>query len=260
MKRVLVTGCSGFVGPYVAEALGGEGIDVWGTDLRQAVPGMTAGQFSRCDLTNDDAVRSLLDDIQPDAIVHLAAQSSAGRSFAEPAATIKNNVLPVLHILECLRTTHNATRLLSVGSADIYGPVKAEDLPLVETRAANPVNPYSLSKTFQEQICSQYVSFHGVDVVATRSFNHTGRGQRDVFVLSSFAKQIAEIKLGRREPVVAVGNVDVKRDFCDVRDVAKAYYALLRKGKRGETYNVCSGQSHSLRELLEKTADIAGVR
>jgi GDP-4-dehydro-6-deoxy-D-mannose reductase len=260
VKRVLVTGCGGFVGPYVAEVLGNDGIEVWGTDQSRSALGLPDDRYRRCELTDGKAVDALLGEVQPDAIVHLAAQSSAGRSFAEPAATIKNNVLPVLHILEYLRTTRVATKLLAVGSADIYGPVKPGELPLAETRAPNPVNPYSLSKTFQEQICGQFASLHGVDVVMTRSFNHTGRGQRDTFVLSSFARQIVEIRTGRREPVVAAGNIDVRRDFSDVRDVAGAYLALLRKGKSGETYNVCSGKSHSLRELLEKTADLAGVR
>jgi GDP-4-dehydro-6-deoxy-D-mannose reductase len=260
VKRVLVTGCGGFVGPYVADALGSDGLDVWGTDVRDSVHGNSPSRYRCRDLTDEKAVSVLLDEAQPDAIIHLAAQSSAGKSFSEPAATIRNNVLPVLHILEYLRTNNAAAKLLAVGSADVYGPVKPDDLPLVETRIPNPVNPYSLSKTFQEQICAQYASLHGVDVVMTRSFNHTGRGQRDVFVLPSFARQIAQIKLGNQDPVVAVGNVDVRRDFSDVHDVVQAYLALLRKGRCGEIYNVCSGKSHSLRELLEKTAELAGVR
>jgi GDP-4-dehydro-6-deoxy-D-mannose reductase len=163
-------------------------------------------------------------------------------------------------MLEYLRTnTGTPIRLLAVGSADVYGPVDDQSLPLVESRLPNPPSPYALSKLLQEQCCSQYALLYDVDVVMTRSFNHTGAGQTDTFVLSSFARQIAEIKAGTRDATVRVGNVDVRRDFTDVRDVCRAYTLLLEKGRRGRIYNVCSGVSHSLRELLEKLAEIAGI-
>ncbi|UCG52136.1 MAG: GDP-mannose 4,6-dehydratase [Candidatus Latescibacterota bacterium] len=259
MKRVLITGCAGFVGPYVADVLKRAGYAIWGADQKDTTSAVPSGNYRSCDLADETSVKTLLSETRPDTIVHLAAQSSAGRSFDTPGETIKNNVLPITYVLEHVRRTGENTRVLSVGSADVYGPVKASELPLDETRSPNPANPYAMSKTIQEQICAQYASLYGVDVVMTRSFNHTGGGQRDTFVLSSFAKQISQIKLGMRKPVVEVGNVDVKRDFSDVRDVADAYLALLEKGKSGGIYNVCSGTSYSLRALLEKTAKLADV-
>jgi GDP-4-dehydro-6-deoxy-D-mannose reductase len=211
-------------------------------------------------LQDGRAVTVLLDEIQPDYIVHLAAQSSAGVSFSEPLRTIRSNVLPILYILDFLRTRSLKTRLLAVGSADEYGPVARDAMPLVENRAPNPVNPYALSKVMQAECCKSYASLYEVDVVITRSFNHTGAGQTDTFVLPSFARQVAEIEAGLRPPVIEVGDLEVLRDFLDVRDVGAAYIALLEKGRKGEIYNVCSGRAYRLRDLLDQIIDIAGVQ
>ena len=259
MNRVLVTGCGGFVGPYVVDALAGEGYDVWGVDITQTVGRFSGGRYFSCDLSDKAAVDALLEDAAPNAVVHLAAQSSAARSFHEPISTVTGNVLPILYILDYARTKGTGVRILAVGSADVYGPFSQDNLPLGETYPARPPNPYALSKAIQEQCCAQFASLYETDVVMTRSFNHTGSGQRETFVLSSFAKQISEIRAGVRKPVVEVGNVDVRRDFTDVRDVARAYVALLKNGRRGEVYNVCSGVSYSLRELLEKMCRLAKV-
>jgi GDP-4-dehydro-6-deoxy-D-mannose reductase len=236
------------------------GWTTWGVDRRQTLEEFAGEEYVACDLQDEIAVERVLDRVRPEFIVHLAAQSSAGRSFAEPALTIRNNVIPVLNILDYVRKRQANTRLLAVGSADIYGPVEEDILPLQENRSPNPVNAYALSKSLQEQCCRQYASLYEIDVVATRSFNHTGHGQTEVFVLSSFAKQIVEIKKGLREPVVEVGNTEVRRDFLDVTDVCRAYLALLEKGRRGEVYNVCSGTSHSVRELLETLCRLADVK
>lgn len=257
MKRLLVTGSRGFVGRALTAALEAEGFEVWGVD-RDHDP--ETDRVLAADLCDREAVTSVLDRVRPGYIVHLAAQSSAGRSFEDPHFTIRNNVLPALNILEYLRENGGAgTRLLAVGSAEIYGPVATGDLPLVEDRVPRPVSPYALGKLFQEQCCEQYGSLYGLDVVMTRSFNHTGTGQRDTFVLPSFARQIIDIKNGRRSRHVGVGNVEVRRDFLDVRDVCRAYARLLESGQRGTVYNVCSGAAYSLRELLERLAALAGV-
>lgn len=257
MKRALVTGSSGFVGGVLAAVLEADGFDVWGVDHKN--PSVASQHHVVADLTEPGAVRAVLDDVRPDVIAHLAAQSSAGRSFEEPAVTIQQNVLPAIHLLEYVRTHDKATRLLVVGSSEVYGPVDVSDMPIAETRPPNPVSPYALSKTMQEDVSRHYAALYDIDVVITRSFNHTGAGQADTFVLPSFARQITEIKRGTRPPRVHVGNIEAKRDFLDVRDVCRAYAALLRTGKRGAVYNVCSGTAYSLRELLEKLAAIAGV-
>jgi len=259
MKRVLVTGCGGFVGPYVAASFAGKGYEVWGADVKDGVEDPAIRRYIVCDLCDRAAADSLLETASPDAVVHLAAQSSAGKSFAEPFATITRNILPILHMLEFARTRGRAMRILAVGSADVYGPVGESDLPLKEDRAPNPANPYALSKAIQERCCVQYASLYGTDVVVTRSFNHTGGGQRDTFVLPSFARQVSEIRLGLKEPVVHVGDLDLKRDFTDVSDVAEAYAAIAERGKKGGVYNVCSGTSYSLRGLLDRLCEMAKV-
>lgn len=260
MRRILITGSAGFVGRVLVEKMTERGFEVWGADRVALESGFEGERHLSVDLTDEGAVGEMLDRSQPDRIVHLAAQSSVRRSFEEPADTIVNNTLPTLYLLDHLKTRAGSCRLLAIGSADEYGPVtSAGQLPLREDSPANPTNPYALAKSVQSQYCRGYASLYGVDVVVTRSFNHTGAGQRDTFVLPSFARQIVEVKLNRREPVIHVGNLDVRRDFLDVRDVCDAYMTLLERGKRGETYNVCSGNSHRIRDLLETLCRLAGV-
>ncbi len=260
MTRLLITGCCGFVGRNLTGKAVDEGYEVWGTDRLESAEVVDTARYVSADLLDGDAVTRLLDKVNPGLIVHLAAQSSVRLSFDTPVETLANNTTPVLHILGYLKNTPNTCRLLAVGSADEYGPVKtAADLPLREDNAVNPVSPYALAKTIQNQYCSTFASLYDVDVLITRSFNHTGSNQSDTFVLPSFAKQIIEIKMGRRESKMAVGDLEVKRDFLDVRDVCAAYLALLRGGKKGETYNVCSGVSYRIRDLLDKMCEIAGV-
>lgn len=259
MKRILVTGSGGFVGRVLVDKMSERGFEVWGADRAPSERFSGERQLS-VDLTNEESVAKLLEQSRPEGIVHLAAQASVAKSFDAPIETILTNTLPVLYILDGLRARSESCRLLVIGSADEYGPVASPDvLPLREDGPVNPNNPYALAKSIQNQYCTGFSTLYGLDVVMTRSFNHTGAGQRDVFVLPSFARQIAEIKLGRREPVIRVGNLDVKRDFLDVRDVCDAYMALLERGNRGLTYNVCSGRSYGLRDLLDRLCDIAGV-
>jgi GDP-4-dehydro-6-deoxy-D-mannose reductase len=165
-----------------------------------------------------------------------------------------------LNILEAVRRAGNQARVLLVGSADEYGAGDPDRLPLTEATPVYPESPYALAKAMQNQYGRMFAKLFGVDAVMTRSFNHTGPGQRDTFVLSNFAKQVAEIKRGRREAVIDVGNVDVRRDFLDVRDVCDAYVVLMQKGRSGETYNVCSGHSYRIGDLLDQLCAIAGVR
>ncbi len=260
MRRVLITGSGGFVGRVLAERMTATGIEVWGADrLPEDRPAQKTRRIA-VDLTDREAVAKLLDQSKPDAIVHLAAQSSARMSFDNPVGTITDNTIPVLHLLDELRRRSSVCRLLAVGSADEYGPVTSEDqLPLRETSPIDPQNPYALSKWMQTQCCRTYAALYGVDVVMTRSFNHTGAGQRIDFVLPSFAREIAGIKLGKRDPVIHVGNLDTKRDFLDVRDVCEAYIGLLEGGRRGEIYNVCSGNSYRIGDLLDRLCVLAGV-
>lgn len=258
MARVLITGCGGFVGRVLTSRMTAGGYEVWGVDLSPCQENFAGQECVVGDLTNADEVSRLLKKIEPDTIVHLAAQASVRQSFDEPRETITGNTLPALNLLGALRAGTRAVRMLAIGSADEYGVVNPEDLPLSEDAPVRPESPYALGKSIQNQCCRAFASLYSTDVVITRSFNHTGAGQRDAFVLPSFARQISEIRLGRRKPVIEVGNLDVRRDFSDVRDVCDAYVALLERGRAGEVYNVCSGRSYNIRELLEKMCELAG--
>jgi GDP-4-dehydro-6-deoxy-D-mannose reductase len=164
-----------------------------------------------------------------------------------------------LHLLQALRGTGFSGRMLYVGTGDVYGSVPEDALPVAETRLPAPRNPYAVSKLAAEALCQQWSMTESIDVVLARPFNHIGWGQSDRFVVSDFARQVSAIRRGAREPVVAVGDVDVTRDFTDVEDVVRAYCSLLDAGVTGEVYNVCSGREQSIRGVLERLAELAGV-
>ncbi len=246
MSRVLVTGALGFVGPHLVRALRDAQHEVWCSDRR----GGDSPTHVACDLTDAGETRAMVTHTRPQQVVHLAAVSSVARSFSEPQHALQNNLLAACNLFEALRGL-DGVRVLVVGSAEQYGNVPAEALPVGEEHPFEPASPYAVSKVAQEYLALQYARAYDMHVVLTRSFNHSGPGQSDDFVLASFARQIAEAEAGRREPVLRTGNLDVARDFLDVRDVAAAYVALLARGTSGQAYNVCSGRAHRLRELLD---------
>lgn len=260
MDKALVTGCNGFVGRALVARLATAGYEVWGAD-RAAADGAFAGK--ECvigDLCEDAFVEEVVGRAEPACIVHLAGQASVRQSFDDPVQTLSDNTRPALNILNLLRRRGLHARVLLVGSADEYGTVDPSRLPLVESTPANPESPYALAKAIQNQYGRMFAKLYEVDAVMTRSFNHTGPGQRDAFVLSNFARQVAGIRRGTRSATIAVGNLDVKRDFLDVRDVCDAYVVLLKKGRSGETYNVCTGQSYRIGDMLRQMCDIANVQ
>jgi GDP-4-dehydro-6-deoxy-D-mannose reductase len=260
MQRALVTGCNGFVGRALVGRLAAGGFEVRGVDRAASCDAVPEGSYFSGDLGDAAFVARAIEASRTDCIIHLAAQSSVRRSFDEPLTTLGDGTLPALNILNHLRVSGTPARVLLVGSAEEYGTVDAEHLPLSESLPANPGSPYALAKSIQNQFGVMFASLYRVDTVMTRSFNHTGPGQRDEFVLANFAKQVAEIKRGKREPVIDVGDLEVRRDFLDVRDVCDAYVVLLKKGRSGETYNVCSGRSYRIRELLDRLCALAGVK
>ena len=285
--RSLVTGACGFVGSYLANELAGAGHDVVVTDL----PDLAAGSLSRrrtgaaraasypafprgtayrsCNLLDAAAVKALIGSIRPDCIFHLAAQSSAAQSLEDPRRTLETNVFGMLNILEGVRelaparpgarTRSGRVRILSVGSCEEYGRRPRGEMPLREESLIDPVSPYAVSKAAQTMLARQYARSFGLDVVATRSFSHTGPGQTDRFVLPSFARQCSEIKAGKRAPAVKVGNLDVVRDFLDVRDVVRAYRMIADGAEEAGVFNVCSGKGLVLRDALDVLIRMCGV-
>lgn len=264
--RILVTGASGFVGGHLVELLraGQPGAQLFGLvkprgAARAAEP---AGlRLLEADLDDSGAVAEAVSAALPDRVVHLAGQSSVQHSWNDPGATLRTNVLGLVHLLDAVRAHGLVTRVLVVGSADEYGLVEAHELPLREDQPLRPRSPYAVSKAAQSLLARQYgSSTGGLSVVCTRTFPHTGPRRGEGFAESSFARQLAEIEAGRRAPVLHVGNLDAVRDFSDVRDVVRAYAALLERGAPGEVYNVCSGRGIRLGDLLQRLVELSGLR
>jgi GDP-4-dehydro-6-deoxy-D-mannose reductase len=261
--RVLITGVAGFVGGHVVDFLREQhpGASVVGLDSHPAARARALGiEIVQCDLGDAASVRAALARIRPDRVVHLAAQSSPQRSWDDPASTLRTNVLGMLHLLEAVRAGAAAPRILAVGSADEYGLAPADESPLREDAPLRPASPYAVSKVAQGYLALQYALSPGLHVVRTRTFHHTGPRRGEQFAESSFARQLAEIEAGRRPARLDVGNLEVVRDFTDVRDVVRAYWMLLDGGVPGEVYNVCSGRGLRLGELLDRLIALSGLR
>jgi GDP-4-dehydro-6-deoxy-D-mannose reductase len=263
--RVLVTGAGGFVAPHLVEVLRREepGISIFGVLLPQTGVAQAPGagiSLLEADLNDPASAASLLDEVAPDRVVHLAAQSSVHRSWIDPGGTLRTNVLGLVNLLDAVRRRGLRPAVLVVGSAEEYGLVAPEDVPVKETTPLRPSSPYAVSKVAQAALARLYGPAGGMKVVLTRSFHHTGPGRGEAFAESSFARQIAEVEAGRRPPVLRVGNLEAVRDYTDVRDVVRAYWELLEQGEEGEVYNVCSGRGRRIGDLLDELLRLSGAR
>jgi GDP-4-dehydro-6-deoxy-D-mannose reductase len=233
--------------------------------VKQAVESLRDGRFQlveargAIELREPATLQQAIEETRPDYVLHLAAQSFVPASVKDPRATYEVNFFGTLNLLQALKAGGFRGRMLYVGSAEEYGAVRDEDLPVVESCPLRPRTPYGVSKAAAELLCYQWTQDQGFEIVMSRPFNHLGPGQAEHFVVPDFAKQVTEIKLGRREPVLKVGAIDVTRDFTDVRDVVQAYLALMERGESGEAYNVCSGREYSIREILEELIRLAEV-
>lgn len=257
MKKVLITGITGFAGSFLAEHLLDLGdYEVSGTFLSEKSIENVAHikeklELVQVDLMNKDAIDSLVAAKKPDYVYHLAALSSPGKSFGDPMGTITNNIAAEIHMLEAVRTHNPQAHILITSSGDIYGKVAPENLPIDEDTPFNPTNPYSVSKIAQDYLGLQYCNSYGLDIIRVRPFNHIGPRQALSFALSDFAKRIVDIENGVTLPVLKVGNLTAKRDFTDVRDMVRAYVLLMEKGAKGDVYNIGSGVSHTLQEMVD---------
>jgi GDP-4-dehydro-6-deoxy-D-mannose reductase len=259
--RVLVTGAAGFVGSHLLDLLADEGAETCGMVL----PGTTLSPRARAmeivaDMNDRSAADRAVGEAEPEAIVHLAGQPSVHRSWADPAGTLQANVLGIVNLLDAARERGLRPAVLVVGSAEEYGPVDSAQAPIVETTPLRPSSPYAVSKVAQAALSRLYGPAGGMRVVLTRTFPHTGPGRGEAFAESSFARQIAEIEAGLAPPVLSVGNLEAVRDFTDVRDVVRAYRALLEAGEAGEAYNVCRGRGWRIGEMLEMLLRHCDVR
>ncbi|OIO38248.1 MAG: GDP-mannose 4,6-dehydratase [Candidatus Omnitrophica bacterium CG07_land_8_20_14_0_80_50_8] len=254
--KILITGIRGFVGTHLAEFL----LDKKDVQIHGIARGAgekrrrskTAGKvfIHNCDLRDASSVDRILKKVRPDWVFHLAAQSFVPRSWENPAQTLTNNTIGQLNLLESLKTLKIRPRVHIAGSSEEYGKVDPSEIPMKETNPLRPLSPYGVSKVTQDLLAYQYYQSFHMDLVRTRAFSHTGPGQTDVFVASNFAKQIARIEAGKQSAVIHVGNLEAVRDFTDVRDMVRAYWLALEKGKAGEVYNICSEAGHPIKEIV----------
>ena len=243
--RALITGASGFVGRHLRTHLVAMGDEVHTTDRRDGGP----------DLGDTDAVTALFADVDPDVVYHLAGQSDVGASWHDPMASVEANTVGTAVVLLAARRT-GVGRVLAVTSADVYGQVAEDDLPLDEHAPLLPVSPYAASKAAADMLCLQAHLGFGQDVVRIRAFNHLGPGQNPNFVAPALASRIVDNERTGGE-IVPVGNLSPRRDFTDVRDVARAYRLLADRATPGEVYNVCSGRSVAVSDIAERLVALA---
>ena len=254
--RLLITGITGFVGSHMAEFALAHGAEVSGSmrwrSKTENIDHLRARiTLVECDLRDLSSVRNLLEITEPTHVVHLAAQSFVAASWKAPAETLTTNIISQVNLLEAMRGLRISPRFLAVGSSEEYGLVHPDELPIKETNPLRPLSPYAVSKVAQDMMGYQYFKSYGLPIVRTRAFNHEGPRRGDVFVTSNFARQIVEIEAGIREPVIFVGDLKPKRDYSDVRDIVRGYWALLERGEPGEVYNLCSGKSWPIQHVLD---------
>ncbi len=265
--KLIITGFSGFVSKHFIEYLEENkikseilGIDINFPDFDYNNYANQIVKFEQIDLLNTGILENIIYKFKPDYILHLASYSSVGFSWKNPSLSFRNNINIFLNLIEIVREFSPKCRVLSVGSSEEYGNVEEKNLPLSEEYPLAPVSPYAVARVSQEQLSKVYCDGFGLDIVMTRSFNHMGPGQKEIFVVSSFAKQLVEIKKGlKKEARLITGDISVVRDFLDVRDVVDAYYKLFMHGISGEVYNICSGKGASLKDLIDTMCNILNV-
>lgn len=255
-KSALIFGGSGFVGGYLSRELKACGYEVYGSDRAEASANDALDEYRACDITDAAGVKAVVDELQPAAIVNLAAVSSVGQSWKIPQVTMDVNVNGALNVLEAAKDMENKPKILLIGSSEEYRP---SNKPLKETDPVDATNPYGISKVTQERFAEVYEERYGLKIYRTRSFNHTGVGQTDTFVLPSWCKQVATIQKSGKPGTMRVGNLDVVRDFSDVRDIVRGYRMLIESDHAGEVFNFGSGNAHPLRDMLQSIISFADV-
>ena len=254
---ILVTGAAGFAGSHLLDLIKHDGQPIVGWYLHghhpleaspRLRPSFEGVDWHAIDLTDRDAVRAAIAEGRPAEIYHLAGAANQGNSWDRTDESLRANALGTHNLLDALRRERVDARVLVIGSAAVYRP---QEEPFDEESAVAPTSPYGVSKLAQEMTALQSFTLHGQRVMVSRSFNHIGPRQSADYVASSFARQIAMIEAGQAEPVIMVGNLEARRDLADVRDTVRAYRALMHRGEPGRAYNVCSGEAHAIRELLD---------
>ena len=256
MKKIFITGGTGFVGSHLLDLyLKDDNVELFSIKRRRSNVDNVEHIKNRVtwfdvDITDAHCIESVIREINPDVIHHLAAQSFVKASFTNPAATIEVNLLASLHILEAVKKFAKDCIVHVASSSEVYGI--PEEVPITEKMVPCPISPYAISKLAMDHASMQYHRSYGIKTVITRTFNHGGPRRGKEFVCSSFAKQIADIEKGLKEPIIEVGNLESFRDFTDVRDIIVAYRLAIEKCNYGEPYNIASNKTISIKEILDK--------
>lgn len=261
-RRVLITGGAGFVGQWLSRAMLERGWTVFAGTVdgppSDAVLTAEEGRsicWTSLDVVSDESIAAAVSQSTPDWVVHLAGIAFAPEANASPVRAFEINALGAMRLLGALQGS--AARILVVGSAEEYGAQDAADYPIHESAALRPLTPYAAAKAAQELIALQIQRSTGLHVICTRSFNHSGVGHGDRYLLPTLVRRVRE--LPHEGGTLRIGNGDVIRDYAHVADVVNAYLLLLERGKAGEVYNVCSGTGLRVREIAERVLNRAGV-
>lgn len=257
--KVLITGITGFVGSHLADYILKEfpevevfGIERWRSRQENIIHLKDKVKLIECDLKDASSVKKTLKEVMPEKIFHLAAQSFVPTSWRAPSETLETNIIGQVNIFEAMRELKLFNTPIQIAcSSEEYGLVLEDEVPITEKNPLRPLSPYAVSKIAQDFLAYQYYKSYGIKAMRTRTFNHTGPRRGDVFVVSTFAKQIAMIEKGKQEPKIYVGNLEAKRDFTDVRDVVRAYWLSLDHCEPGVVYNIASGVTHPIQEVLD---------
>ena len=266
MRRVLITGVTGFAGSHLVDFLlaqGGYeiyGIQRWRSRTENIEHFPASVTLLECDLRDATSTRDTLEKVRPEWIFHLAAQSFVPTSWIAPSESLITNIMAQVNIFEAVRHMGLKCRIQLACSSEEYGMVLPDEVPIKETNPLRPLSPYAVSKVAQDMLGYQYWMSFKVDSVRTRGFNHEGPRRGPVFVASDFAKQIADIEKGRKAPILSVGNLTAQRDFTDVRDMVRAYVLALEKCEPGEVYNICSGKAWTIQKTLDNLLAMSKVK
>jgi len=259
--RTLITGIAGFTGIHLAEYLlspdrYNDNIDLYGIDIvkdvsKDAQPVLDKAKVLNCDILDKEEMKKTVEEIKPDRIFHLAGLTFDPDSHQSPEKFYITNVLGTINLLEAVKQLGIDPLIHIACSSAEYGLILENENPVTETNYFRPISPYGISKLAQDMVGYQYYKNYGLKIIRTRAFNTTGPGEKEDFVCSNFARQIALIEKGKQGPTIYVGNLDAKRDFVDIRDVVKGYWLASDKGISGEVYNLCSGKAYSIGEMLD---------
>ena len=264
-KIALITGITGFAGSHLAELLLREGVEVHGilrwrskTDNIEHIKDKI--HLYEADLLDAHSLYKVIDEIRPEYIFHLAAQSYVQSSWSSPSNTLEINIVGSVNIFEAVRKSGLPISIQIACSSEEYGRVHEDELPIKEDNPLRPLSPYAVSKLAMDYLGYKYWESYDLRIIRTRGFNHTGPRRGDVFAESTFARQIAEIEKNKKAPVVLVGNLDARRDYTDVRDMVRAYYLSVQMCKSGQVYNIASGKSWQIGEVLELLLSMSKVK